>query len=437
MIIVNDSVAAMITRTSPPPRRRGLRLAGAAAAPALLLALAACASPGGQAPAAQPDSATEPAARELAAPRLVASYDGGLLVLEGDTLEVAAELDLPGFLRVNPAGDGRHVLVSTDAGFRVLDTGLEAEQHGDHAHYYGETPQLTELVFEADHAGHVTTNEGVTALFADGTGEVQLFEASGLADAVAAGGLDPLGLRTHESAAAHHGVAVALPGDALLSTLGTEEARTGVAVFDASGAELARDERCPGVHGETVAAGGAIVVGCQDGALVFRDGAFTKVASPDAYGRIGTQAGSPESAVVLGDYKTDAEAELERPTRVSLIDTEAGTLRLVELGTSYTFRSLARGPHGEALVLGTDGAIHVIDPAAGTVTATIPVLEEWTEPLDWQQARPALRVDGHRAYVTDPAASTIHLVDLDAGELVESVKLPAAPIELATVAAAH
>ncbi|MFK4729993.1 zinc metallochaperone AztD [Agromyces mediolanus] len=427
----------MITRTSPPsPRRRGILLS--AAAPALLLTLAACASPGGAAPAAQPDADAEPAARELAAPRLVASYEGGLLVLEGDTLEVAAELELPGFLRVNPAGDGRHVLVSTDAGFRVLDTGLEAEQHGDHAHYYGAEPQLTELVFEADHPGHVTTNEGVTALFADGSGEVQLFEASELADAAAdAAGLDALELRGHESAAAHHGVAVALPGGELLSTLGTAEARTGVAVYDASGAELARDERCPGVHGETVAAGGTIVVGCQDGALAYRDGVFTKVASPDAYGRIGTQAGSPESAVVLGDYKTDAEAELERPTRVSLIDTETGTMRLVELGTSYTFRSLARGPHGEALVLGTDGAIHVIDPAAGTVTATIPVLGEWTEPLDWQQARPALRVDGHRAYVTDPAASTVHLVDLDAGELLDSVELPAAPIELSTVAAGH
>ena len=30
-----------------------------------------------------------------------------------------------------------------------------------------------------------------------------------------------------------------------------------------------------------------------------------------------------------------------------------GTIRLVDIGTSYTFRSLARGPEGEALVLGT------------------------------------------------------------------------------------
>lgn len=69
-----------------------------------------------------------------------------------------------------------------------------------------------------------------------------------------------------------------------------------------------------------------------------------KIPSPDPYGRIGNQAGSDESAVVLGDYKADPDAELERPERVSLIDTATNTLRLVDLGVSYTFRSLARGP---------------------------------------------------------------------------------------------
>ena len=69
--------------------------------------------------------------------------------------------------------------------------------------------------------------------------------------------------------------------------------------------------------------------------------------------------------MLLGDYKTDPDAELERPTRVSLIDTRDASLRLVDLGTSYSFRSLGRGPEGEALVLGTDGALHVLDPESG------------------------------------------------------------------------
>lgn len=432
MIFINDNVTAMNTRLHSPPLAR---LALVAAVPAVALALAGCATPGTDAGAAADEaSGSDDGGRELAAPRLVASYDGGVLVLEGDTLEPAADLPLDGYLRVNPAGDGRHVLVSTEQGFEVLDTGLEIEAHGDHAHYYGTEPELTGLVFPAEHAGHVTVNAGTTALFADGTGEVQFFESD---DLPGARSLDELDVEGYASPEAHHGVAVATADGGLLTTIGDSETRIGAVVLDGTGAELARSEQCPGVHGETVAGDGVIIVGCEDGALIHRDGAFTKVQAPDAYGRIGNQAGSPASPIVLGDYKVDPEAELERPTRVSLIDTEAGTLRLVELGTSYSFRSLARGPHGEALVLGTDGAIHVIDPVSGAVTARIPVVAEWTEPLDWQQPRPMLRVDGHRAYVTDPAEDAIHLVDLDAAEIVTTAELPHTPDELALVAAGH
>src|SRR3546814_16304356 len=63
----------------------------------------------------------------------------------------------------------------------------------------------------------------------------------------------------------------------------------------------------------------------------------------DSYGRIGNQAGSQASPVLLGDYKTDPDAELERPTRISLIDTRTAKIRLVDLPTSYSFRSLGRG----------------------------------------------------------------------------------------------
>ncbi|MGW0178120.1 hypothetical protein ACWDU1_01995, partial [Nocardia sp. NPDC003345] len=172
---------------------------------------------------------------------------------------------------------------------------------------------------------------------------------------------------------------------------------------------------------------------CQNGVLVYRDGKLTKVTSPTPYGRIGNQAGSEESPIVLGDYKKDEDAELERPEQVSLIDTEKGTMRLVDIGTSYTFRSLERGPHGEALVLGTDGGLRVIDPKAGTVTRTIDVLDPWQEPIEWQQPRPALFVRDHTAYVSDPATRQVHRIDLEAGTVAASVTLPDAPNELSGV----
>ncbi|MGI5171001.1 TetR family transcriptional regulator C-terminal domain-containing protein [Spirillospora sp. CA-253888] len=148
--------------------------------------------------------------------------------------------------------------------------------------------------------------------------------------------------------------------------------------------------------------------------------------------RIGNQAGHEESPIALGDHKTDPDAELERPTRVSLIDTRTGGLRLVDVGASYSFRSLGRGPHGEALVLGTDGALRTIDPETGKITATVKVVEPWREPTEWQEARPALHVRDRTAYVPDPARKEVHAVDIETGKVQVTGRLPHAPNEIAT-----
>ncbi|WP_067721821.1 zinc metallochaperone AztD [Nocardia yamanashiensis] len=350
-------------------------------------------------------------AKPAVADPIVVTYDGGMRILDGKTLEQRGEIRLDGFNRINPAGDDHHVMVSTQDGFRVLDA-----VHGE----------LTDISFPAVKPGHVVRHAGKTVLFADGTGEVTVFDPAKLED-----GKPPT--QTYRTPAAHHGVAVELADGKLLVTVGTEEKRTGIAVLDRDRKEIARNEDCPGVHGEAVAAGEAVVVGCQTGALVYRDGVITKVKSPDAYGRIGNQSGSDRSPIVLGDYKRDKDAELERPRQVSLIDTRTGGLRFVDLGTSYTFRSLGRGPAGEALVLGTDGAIHVIDPEAGTVTRKIPVLSAWEEPVKWQQARPALFVRGGDVYVSDPARKQVHRIDLGAGTVSATVTLAESPNELSGV----
>ncbi|WP_030871996.1 zinc metallochaperone AztD [Streptomyces sp. NRRL S-37] len=347
---------------------------------------------------------------------LVATFDGGLYILDGENLELTRTIELPGFNRVNPAGDDDHVIVSTDTGFRVLDA-------------TGRT--LTGITYEGAKPGHVVRHAGRTVLFTDGTGEVNVFDPAGLSS-----GRKPQG-RTYTSAEAHHGVAIELSNGELLTTLGTEEKRTGALVLDKNDKEIARNENCPGVHGEAAAQGEAVAVGCEDGVLIYKDGEFTKVDAPDDYGRIGNQAGSDASPVLLGDYKTDPDAELERPTRVSLIDTRTAKLRLVDLGTSYSFRSLGRGPHGEALVLGTNGTLHVIDPETGEVEKEIPVVDAWREPLDWQQPRPTLFVRDHTAYVSEPGKRGLHAVDIETGEKLASVTLPKSTNELSGVTAGH
>lgn len=429
----------------PASRVSRIGLPGAAGLAVATLVLSACAADpgrsgdgpqsGGSASPAGQSAGSSSASREVQgpAPRLVFTHAGGITVLDAASLEVVGEAELAGFTRLYPAGDGRHVLVSTGNAFRVFDAGVWTEKHGDHGHSYAVEPTLTAASFEASKSGHAVFHSGRTALFNDGSGKVELFDPADLAEG--AGALPDSDVYTTPEA--HHGVAVPLKGGKLLVTLGDEETRRGIAVLAAGAgqdrAELVRSEDCPGVHGEAAAGPDAVVVGCEDGMLIYRDGKISKVTSPDAYGRMGNQAGSPTSPVVLGDYKVDKDAALERPTRVSLVNTETGALRLVELGTSYSFRSLGRGPAGEALVLGTDGALRVIDPLTGSITSTIPVVDAWEESETWQDPRPTLFVQGSTAYITEPASSAIHAVDLSSGKVSKTAELTHVPNELTGV----
>ncbi|MFX4272410.1 zinc metallochaperone AztD [Propionibacteriaceae bacterium Y1685] len=411
-------------------RPRLLQPALAALATLSVITTAACGSTDPDGPAAPPEP-QQSTRTEVTGTRLAVTYNGGVLVLDRDSLEPVADLELPEFLRLNPAGDQRHLMVSTGDGFRVLDTGVEVSEHGDHNHYFAGEATLTDVTYPAPEPGHAVRHAGKLALFSDEAGTVQVIDPH----EVTAG---PAPEPTWTAPDAHHGVAVPLEDGGLFVSVGTEEGRTGATVLDAQHQQVATSDDCPDLHGEATTASGTVLAGCTDGVLLWKDGQFTKIDSPDAYGRIGNQAGSPESEVVLGDYKTDADAELERPTRVSLIDTATERIRLVDLGTSYSFRSLGRGPEGEALVLGTDGRLHVIDPDTGKVTQRIKVTAPWKESATWQDPRPTLLVEDSFAWVTEPGTKQLHVVHLPSATVVDTVELPEMPNELVGVGeAAH
>ncbi|WP_295625286.1 hypothetical protein [uncultured Corynebacterium sp.] len=363
-----------------------------------------------------------------AEPRLAISHDGGVLVLdagdleEGESPKVLEDLPADGYLRLNHAGDGRHVFVSTDEAFKAIDLGSYSKPHGDHSHHYAGDPLYTGFEVAAEKPGHVVAGEDKAVLFDDESGDVTTLRLTGM-DAV-----------DHFRVPAHHGIAVLDEDGTYMVTIADADGkRTGVAQVDAEGKELARFEQCPGAHGAEESAAG-IFVGCTDGGLIYRDGEVTKVESPDDYGRIGNQAGSTESKYVLGDYKSDEKAadaeELERPEKVSIIDTESGDLELVDLGTSYTFRSLGMNDEGLAVVLGTDGKLHLIDAEEAKVVKTIDVIAPWEESEEWQDPRPALAVTGDVAYVTDPATKKVHVVDLTGEKKTLTAELPETPDEI-------
>lgn len=380
------------------------------------VALAGCA---GTAPAADRDTAA-PDPHE-ADTRVALTYDGGVIVLDGDTLDTVGEAELDGFLRVNAAGDhDGHVFVTAEDGFHVLDTGLAS----------GEVA-FTGEVFEAVAAGHATPHAGRTALFDDGTGEVRVFDT----DAVGTGTLPAFDTITSE--AAHHGVALELSDGTVLSTIGTSEARSGVRHLGADGAELARNEQCPGVHGEGALKGEVVMFGCEDGVLLFRDGAFTKLDAPDEFGRTGNAYVTDTSAVAVGDYKTDPDQEGYLLSQLVLVDTAADTLSVVELpdGVEYTWRGVGRSAHDDIVVLGADGSLTVLDET-GEVKDSWSVIDAWESPAEWQDAHPGLRVVGDIAYVTEPSKNRVLAVDLHSGEVTAEATLDVVPNEFVVVGAA-
>lgn len=377
--------------------------------------LAACST--STAPSA--DTTTTPAAADG---RIAVAYKGGILVLDGTTLETVADLGSEEFTRLNPAGDGRHVMVTMSDGFQVLDTGAGTTDE----------PELTDTVFAADTPGHVVRHGGKTILYADGTSDTTIFDTDALASS---DGLPEV--ETIPGVEAHHGVSVVLEDGTFLTTVGNADGRNGIEVRDASGAVIASNDQCPGVHGEGTAADEAVVFGCEDGAIVYRDGEIVKLDAPDQpYGRMGNAYVSESSPIVVGDYKTDPDAEGYLLDAVTLIDTTADTLEVVDLpeGVEYTFRGVARGPDDLAYIIGSDGAIHVLDPETGELTESYPVIDAWESPVEWQDPHPAITVADGIAYVTEPAADSIHAVDLSTGEIVATGELDVTPNEIAVAA---
>ncbi|NIL91866.1 hypothetical protein RhoFasSB10_04216 [Rhodococcus fascians] len=371
-------------------------------------------------------SGTTPAAESTAiaaGPRVAVSYEGGLRVLDADTFETVADFDSEEYTRLNLAGDDRNVMVTTSEGFRVLDTAAGTN----------EQPQLTDTVFEAEKPGHVVRHGGKTILYADGTSDTTIFDtaalesADGLPETESIPGVD-----------AHHGVSIVLEDGTFLTTVGNSNGRTGIEVRDASGAVVAKNDQCPGVHGEGTAEGEIVVFGCENGALIYDKGQITKLDAPDQpYGRTGNAYVSETSPLIVGDYKDDPDAEGSLLHALTVIDPAAKTLDVVKLpdGAEYTWRGVARGPGDLAYIIGSDGAVHVFDPTTKTFTASYPVIDAWEGPAKYQDAHPGISIAGDTAYVTEPAGNSIHAVDLTSGNVTESKQLDVTPNEFVVVTA--
>lgn len=398
------------------------------AAVGLGAALVSCSSSPGTSgtPSATPLAAESVSETESsrAKPRLALTYDGGILILDALTLDQVADLKIPGQLHLNPAGDNRSLLVTEEDSFRVLDLGVWTQEHGDHDHSHATDPKLTERRFPGPKPGHVAVHEGWTTVFYDGSGEYKAFESKELSKD------DIPAITEYRTLSAHHGVAMMLHDGLRIETLGNDKERVGARVLDAQNKEVAKAENCPSVHGEAVVKDETVVLGCADGMIAFDGSKFIKLASPDPNGRIANVVAHDRSAVVLSDYRTSPADKPEPPDRVALADLTAGSVKTVALPSSYSYRSLGRGPAGEGLVLNEDGKLRVLDPATGNIVQEVQVVKPWTQPAKSQEPRPSLRVLGQRIYVTEPASSQVHVIDPKEWKVTTSRTLGQVPNEI-------
>lgn len=388
---------------------RKTRLGVTAALAGITLLATACGNASGTAGSTAPASSVS----DNAQGRIAVSSAGSISILDGTSLELVTTFDSEEFTRLNTAGDGRHVFVTTTTGFQLLDMAQ---------------PKLTDLVVEATAPGHVVRHAGNTVLFDDGTGTTTILKSEDLAHVDGALPQE----RTYTADSAHHGVSIMLADGTLLTTVGNETSRSGAVALEAHEDHwhsMTESKECPGIHGEGTASDEAVVFGCEDGALMYHQGKFHKFTAPDKYGRMGNAFVSETSPIVVGDYKNDPDAEGYLLNSVALINTEKDSYNVVKLPDTvkYTFRGVSRGPGDLAYVLSTDGSIHVLDPNDGKIVNEFPVIAGWDGPVEWQDAHPAITVNGNTAYVTDPAANTVHAVDLTTGKVTASKKWTLSP----------
>ena len=73
-----------------------------------------------------------------AATRLAITYDGGVMVYDGKDMKLLQDIHKDGFLRLNDAGDNRHLIVADGSSYTFLDTGAASR----HSHFRPTIPGM-------------------------------------------------------------------------------------------------------------------------------------------------------------------------------------------------------------------------------------------------------------------------------------------------------
>ncbi len=342
----------------------------------------------------------------VAQPRLVIASDSGVEVVAGADLAALGQFDLASRPKLQVAGDDRHVFVlqSDAAKVGIVDAGTWSDAHGDHSHSYVTEPSLLKTSFDEGTSYHAVSDDERSVVWFDDDASFRSFDWKGLED-------DDVTVQSVETGPGHHGVAAPLSDGGFLASYAEGEDAAGVVVLDAEGSETARVGGCEGLHGEAHAGDDAYAFGCGDGVLVVDGGEGEKIASPVDGAGTRSLVGAHDSDVLAGNLTSESDETVG--TKIALYDVAAKTAKAVDLGVE--FASYDRGDD-QTVVLGTDGALHVIDDATGEVVEKHDVIDPWTLTDEYADPKPQVAVGGGFAWVTDPRDSSVALIELGTGK---------------------
>jgi len=354
-------------------------------------------------------------------PRLVVASDQGVAVVDAASLKTLDTFSTKSRAKLGVAGDDRHVFtMQYEAGtVGVVDSGSWTVAHGDHGHSYTAEPRRLKTDFPRGTSYHVVSDDERSVVWFDTDGSFDAFDWKGLED-------DSVDVTTIETKTPHHGVAAPLSDGGYLVSVAKseEEGAIGVAVLDGHGHEETRIETCPHLHGEAHLGDDVYGFGCATGMLVVEDGRGTTIASPRPGAGSGHLAAADGSDIVVGDLS--AEGDSGAATRLAFYDVGQHTARQIEVGVEFS--GLERDGVN-AVVLGTDGALHVFDES-GREIAHHEVVDPWKTFEDWEEPVPTFVVGDGIAYVTDPRDTSITAFDLTSGEERATATLADVPASL-------
>jgi hypothetical protein len=165
--------------------------------------------------------ATAPASsEEKTAWRLFVSDHAASVVhaLDMETGKTIETFDVKAPTSLYRSDSGRSIFAVQGKGdvISVLSSGIAFGDHGDHGDIKVEAPRLLDVAFEGKKPSHFVDHDGDIALFFDGEGKARVTREADILDGKPA-------IREVVTDAPHHGVAIALGDDVLISEPNTDK----------------------------------------------------------------------------------------------------------------------------------------------------------------------------------------------------------------------